>query len=555
MKKIQIILWLMVAISVEGQLKEKFDLEAYYQHLNGVILVSDEDSILFEGCYGTIDEKEKISTNTPFDIGSLTKQFTAAAILQLVSSDLIELKGSINEYLGRYASDRWKKITVHQLLNHTSGIPSLYQTEQGLDLFFPEKTPIELEKLITKFKDAKLLFSPGEEFNYNNSGYILLAAMIEEVSGLPYADYLKKNIFEKYDLKNTTFNHSDYFARPYYGYRRDMLEEAPIYDPAWYIGAGGVYSSANDLKKWIQIIQSEEFLTKELRVKYLSSRTNVGYGYGWQFSKNGRVEHDGGNDGSISFLSFDPRTKQSVIILTNRSYKGIHNLGKSSDIVRKWSEDIWSYLKGNEVDMLEKPVRTVQRSGNYQNETGEFVSIKTIDSVLELSSDNLAVSRLVPNTALNANTASELKMINIARYLQKKSFWKLAKYCDGEMKFISYSGIMSIGLRMIRKKVGKALSFTPYFVSDSYGLVRMHGTERILDLIIYFDGDGKVVGIFENEFFELEYPNSMIAYSLGNGRYYLDGIPYGEKSSELILNDNQLSFYQMDRKISLTSKK
>jgi CubicO group peptidase (beta-lactamase class C family) len=536
-----------------------FDREAAYQHLSGVVLVAKLDGeTIFEGCYGAANEKESNTLDTRFDIGSITKQFTAAAILQLVGTNQIKLDGFINDYLGDYASKSWKKVTVHQLLTHTSGIPSVYQTEQGLEIFLPEQTTISLKDLIAKFKDGRLLFSPGEEFSYSNSGYILLAAIIENISGQPYSQYLDNNIFKKYGLISTSYSSNQpNTALPYYNYRQDLLKTAPIYHPSWFVGAGGIYSTANDLAKWIQIISSNEFLSAELRIEFFKKHVKAGknfYGYGWQLTAGGLIEHDGGNAGFISFLIFDPKTKEYIIILSNRSFEDIHWMGKSSDKVRDWATSIWKSLRGSKIDLLPSFQRRVLLCESFEIENGATITLTPNDSILLVKVSGGSPSRIIPSTILSGRTEEEKKLLEIGRLLGKGKYWGLAKYCDGEMSFVCYSGLMAIGFNTLKKKVGGLELLVPYKVDSKQGLLRMKGLNGILDIIVYFDDQGEVKGIFEHGFYALDAPAEMIAYPIENKAFFLDGFPYGEHSAILRFRNKDLEIEQFDRVLTAKFK-
>lgn len=547
MEKLLTILLLGWSTMCHGQLKKLYDREASYQHFNGVVLIKQSDSTVLKTCYGTADRKKPIELNTRFDIGSLTKQFTAAAILQLVHEGKLKLNDPINKHLGSHASERWKKVTIHQLLTHTSGIPSLYQTEQGLEVFFPEETAIPLSDLIGRFKDAKLLFSPGEEFSYSNSGYILLAAIIEQLSVDTFEKYMVE-MFRRYGLENTSFLRDLNAASPFYGYRNDLLKSAPIYHMSWFKGAGGVYSTVEDLSKWVDIITSKEFLNEKLRNSFLKSHTNAGYGYGWQF-EDGHIQHDGGNAGFISFLSFDPASKDHVVLLTSRSFEDIRMFGKSADYVRGLVDKSWKAMNGEEVDVLPMIKTGRLTTGSYL--VGEVsIELKKNDTSLVVSADGTYPSRMIFNTPLDGKGEETLKMKEIARFLQKGKYWSLASHCDGEMKFVMYSGLMSVGMRMLKKQVGKVTQLIPYYVESGHGLLRMKGTKGILDLIVYFDEEGKIQGIFEHGNYEVDKQVEMLAYPIGNSLYYLDGLPYGEKSATIKILDDEIVFYQLDRSVT-----
>ncbi|MEQ8303514.1 MAG: serine hydrolase domain-containing protein [Cyclobacteriaceae bacterium] len=526
-----------------------FGREHAYQHFSGVVSIKSGTDLFFTQSYGTAGPNFENQLDTRFDIGSLSKQFTAAAILQLVQMGRLSLQDPINPLLGEFGSAKWKNVTVHQLLTHTSGIPSVYQTEQGLEIFYPQPAPIALSALIDKFRDGKTRFKPGEEFEYSNSGYILLAAIIEKVSGFTYFDYMEREVFDRHGLKNTSFIRNEKSASPFYGYRDDLLKSAPIYHPSWMIGAGGAYSTAGDLSKWIHTISSQGFLTPELQEVYLKSHTRQGYGYGWQINKAGFIEHDGGSAGFISFLSFDPKTNSEIIVLTNRSFEDIRYFGRSATYIRELVSKSWKIMQGKTVEILPVIQKHTAMDGTY-NLNGKGIEITSLsDSSIQVTATGMQPSRVILNSSLDGANPNEQKMIAIAKALEKRKYWKLAKYCDGEMTFVCYSGLMRIGMSAMRKQTGEITSMIPFAVADNHGLMRMKGEKGILELITYFDDDGMIQGIFENGFNDLDEEIPMIAYAAGDGNYWIDGIPYGEPSLDMLIDDNEIRFISLGREV------
>ena len=207
MKGLFITIALLSASWAFGQnLENLIQREIDYQHFSGCIQIKKEGQLIYERCAGYSDF-EKLKENRidlPFDIGSVSKQFTAAAILHLAESGQLEIDAPINRYLGRYASPEWEEVTVHHLLTHTSGIPSLFQSGQGIEAVMPSEDAISLGELISYFSEAELLFDPGEEYRYSNSGYVLLAAIIQNLSGSDYGDFMH-NMLAEYGLHQTTF--------------------------------------------------------------------------------------------------------------------------------------------------------------------------------------------------------------------------------------------------------------------------------------------------------------------------------------------------------------
>ncbi len=538
------------------KLQNFFSQEASYQRFSGVALVESNDSIVYKQTLGKATSSGNRNDNLRFEIGSITKQFTAAAILQLVQHEKLALSDNINLHLGSLSSKEWKKVTIHQLLTHTSGIPSIYQTEQGLEIFFPEEAAISLADLVNRFKDHSLLFSPGEEFSYSNSGYVLLAAVIEEKTGMTYHEYLEKNIFDKYGLESTSFTREGNTTEPFYEYRADLSKRAPIYHPSWSFGAGGAYSTVEDLARWAKLIQSDSFLTENLRKEFLKSHTRQGYGYGWQFDQNGRIQHDGGTAGYMSFLSIDPSQKTVVVLLTNQGFEDIHKYGKSARYLSDVLAKTWNILSNEEVEVLPEIVKTnFQKKRSYRLDDKIKIDFTPgTDTSVVISVDGSLVTRILPSTPLKASAVLEEKMLAIGERLHNSDYWKLAKYCDGEMKFVCYSGLMRIGMKMMKKQTGKITETVPYFAAENHGLIRMIGEDGTLDMIVYFNDANEVQGIFEYASISGIAGGEMIAYPIGENRFFVDGHPYGEPSCEITIQANKLTISQLGREVVATEQ-
>src|ERR1041385_1040776 len=162
-----------------------------YRQFNGAVLVAENGKVIFKKGYGMANMEWNIpvETDTKFRLGSITKQFTSMLIMQLVQEGKIKLDGKLTDYLTDYRKDTGDRITIHQLLNHTSGIPSY----TGLPNFFQDisRNPYTVSDFVKKYASGDLEFEPGTKWNYNNSGYFLLGAIIERVSGKTYEQVLK----------------------------------------------------------------------------------------------------------------------------------------------------------------------------------------------------------------------------------------------------------------------------------------------------------------------------------------------------------------------------
>jgi CubicO group peptidase (beta-lactamase class C family) len=290
----------------------------------GAVLVARNDEILLSQGYGWSDRDKQIP-NTPqtkYRLGSITKQFTAMAVL------LLQTQGQLNvqELICRYISecpDPWQEITIHHLLTHMSGIPDLTEFP---DFETFKATPSPPMQTIARFKDKPLDYQPGKKWSYSNSGYVLLGYIIEQVSGQSYEQFLQQNIFDPLQMTNTGYDHGDgSLATGYTG--MDSHWEKPDYiDMTLPFAAGGLYSTVEDLYRWDQALYTEQLLSQEsLDLMFTphakTAAFGLGYGYGWfvgRMNQHQAVSHGGGIDGFITEIRRYLDDEVTIIILSNR---------------------------------------------------------------------------------------------------------------------------------------------------------------------------------------------------------------------------------------------
>ena len=182
--------------TVEEKLDQYLNAADTVLQFNGTALVAKGGKVIFAKGYGIADREKKIpnTVDTKFLIGSITKQFTATAIMQLVADKKLDIDNPISTYLTDYPKSTGDKITIRHLLTHTSGIQNFTDLPAYQGMRDKSMTP---QQVVAQFKDLSLDFEPGTKFNYSNSGYILLGLVIEKVSGEPYAQYLQKHILTR----------------------------------------------------------------------------------------------------------------------------------------------------------------------------------------------------------------------------------------------------------------------------------------------------------------------------------------------------------------------
>ena len=292
-------------------------------------LVAQDGKILFEKAYGLADRRQEVpvTLQTKFRIGSITKQFTAAAILKLQEEGKLKVGDNLSKYLPDFP--RGNEVTLRHLLTHTSGIHS-YTSKPD----FMEKVtkPIKPEDLIESFKHDPYDFNPGREWRYNNSGFFLLGYLVEKVSGLSYADFLQQNFFTPLGMTNTGVHRSDLpldHEAHGYSYASGRLDEAVNWDMSHAGGAGAIYSTVEDLYRWNEALFNGKVLSDAslkaalTPVKTLENAqepSTNGYGYGLGLSElrgTREVSHGGGLNGFSSFLLRLPGHRFTAVVLAN----------------------------------------------------------------------------------------------------------------------------------------------------------------------------------------------------------------------------------------------
>lgn len=312
------------AQKIDALLKNYYD----YGQFNGSVLVADKGKVIYKKGFGMANMEWEIPNqpDTKFRIGSVTKQFTAALILQLVEEGKIKLDGKLGDYLPDYRKDTGSKVTVHQLLNHTSGIPSY----TGQPDFFANvsRNPYKPADFVKKFASGELEFEPGTKFSYNNSGYFLLGAIVEKVTGKSYETVLKERIFEPLGMTNTGYdNHAPLIQKRASGYQKtpEGYINAAYLDMSLPYAAGSIYSTVEDLYKWDQALYENKILSADSKTKmFTPGLSNYGYGFGIADRPIGKtdqktkvIQHSGGINGFNSLLTRLVDKQQTIILLDN----------------------------------------------------------------------------------------------------------------------------------------------------------------------------------------------------------------------------------------------
>jgi len=313
--------------------------EAYLQvhvdnhDFSGSVLMARDGKILFSKAYGFANREWDVP-NTPqtkFRLGSITKQFTAMAIMQLQEKGLLSVSDPFSKYAPEFPNG--DRFTIHHLLTHTSGVFSITSLPDFRKLMIE---PLSMEEIFSKFQDRPLEFEPGSQFKYSNSGYIMLGHVIEVVTGESYAEYLRKNIFAPLGMADTGYDDFiEVIKNRASGYSYSRIDgkftNAPYIDMHIPHGAGALYSTVEDLYTWDRALYTEKLVSTESLKTIFTPNLN-GYGYGWGIvDNNGRKihAHNGGIQGFVSHISRYPGEKAVLIILSNLVTSPLQDIGRN----------------------------------------------------------------------------------------------------------------------------------------------------------------------------------------------------------------------------------
>ncbi|MDQ6787728.1 MAG: serine hydrolase [Acidobacteriota bacterium] len=305
---------------ITAKVDEYMNAAVHVDGFSGSILVARDGQPVVSKGYGMANVELDVpnSPQTVFRLGSVTKQFTAMAIMMLQERG----KLNVNDPACKYLSDcpaAWQPITVKNLLTHTAGVPNY----TGFPDFAKTAVlPTTNAAMIAQLKDKPLEFAPGEKFAYSNSGYYLLGAIIERASGKSYADFLQENIFTPLGMKQTGYDVSARIIKNRAaGYARQGGEivNAAYMDMTIPYAAGAMYSTTGDLLLWDQALYTEKLVSrKTLDEIFTPFKSN--YGYGWSISKKfdrQEISHGGGIYGFATEIDRFPADKVTVVVLSN----------------------------------------------------------------------------------------------------------------------------------------------------------------------------------------------------------------------------------------------
>ncbi len=315
--------------------KDKLDkiMKAYHRYnmFDGSVLVAEEGKIIYKAAFGLANREWNISntTDTKFMIGSVSKPFTAVLMLIQVQKGLISLDKTISDYLPEFNNKPAAKVTIRQLLSHTSGM----QNYDIIKDFFPKisRQNFTREAYVKLYMDSALAFEPGTRYSYSSWGYFTLGCIMERATGKAYAQLMKEDIFDKLSMSNSgSYLHTQIVNKRATGYDYSFggYTSSDFRDQSNTMGTGDLYSTVEDIFKFHVALGNNTLLNKQLTAEMFAPGIRPAqYGYGWfnkmfKYTSTDSVAsnfHLGMTEGFLSFVVRIPSTNSLIVILCNSS--------------------------------------------------------------------------------------------------------------------------------------------------------------------------------------------------------------------------------------------
>lgn len=415
---------------------------------SGVVLLTEKDSAIYRKAFGysnkTFDIKNTISTR--FNLASISKEIVVTAVIKLASEGKIKLSSPISKYIGNELGELGKSITVRQLLCHTSGLPR--------EVEFSKCDNLTLKDFMGRIKNLKLLFDPGEKYGYSNAGYIVLGRIVEVVSGIEYSKYIENAILGPLKMGNTGFTNGEKVIKNLstgYYLGRDGISigersrQLGIYPP------GGMYSTADDLIKFVNGLRYNKLFSSEWRdsifTSHIGIEKNQFSGYGFDIVLNGDKKYylaAGSAEGNKNALLIDSANWDIIIIFSNDGDTPVFDILK--DLLKIKSGQI---PEGPKICKVNDPAY-------YKNFIGEY-DFSNTPIASKMDQKNYIISFLFENghfflfdpsdNSANQLCENENKKLKLSFTDEMNIWFNTSKENEYEM-YISWNSVISKGIKI-----------------------------------------------------------------------------------------------------------
>ena len=559
-----------------------FESYSYHNRFIGSVLISKDNHILYQKSFGyaNVDERKKNTEKSIFSIASLTKSLTAVGVMKLVEDGNLTLETPISTYFPDFMPDFSKEITIQHLLNNSSGIEAnIGRTDDNGNGLMPEETPITFNELLEKFKDSKLKFEPGTGYDYNNFGYLLLANIIELVSGQSYANFMEQAVFKPAGMKNTSiafFNSLNQKAQPYLGLGMTEFKKfnSPFHS-SWLKGAADMNSTTVDLFKFMQALDNGTLLKPASANKLYTSTQAMGVnemasGLGWVIDKKGDEKwlyNSGLLPGYASVMGTLLEKNIKIIILSNATSVNpvIDEFQGEVTFVPEITDKIISLFQGKSIENLPIPKKikntsivNVTKVYHLDDKHALFLKKEGNTYTLETAGNEpWSVFTYTFSRNANENDSFSETALFFANAMSTQNFEGLINYANDQMK--GFLGTEE-GLGQLKgmwsnflQHAGKFISYNIYKIDgdDIKNVhIRFHFETVDIGIVLSLNTNHKIQGMFMDDSVKTNHINTVKLIPISENEFFINGHQNGgmqdlkitASNKGLILTDGSISF-------------
>ena len=559
-----------------------FESYSYHNRFIGSVLISKDNHIIYQKSFGyaNVDEHKKNTEKSIFSIASLTKSLTAVGVMKLVEDGNLTLDTTISTYFPDFMPDFSKEITIQHLLNNSSGIEAnIGRTDDNGNGLMPEETAITFNEVLEKFKDSKLKFEPGTGYDYNNFGYLLLANIIEIVSGQSYANFMEQAVFKPAGMKNTSiafFNSLNQKAQPYLGLGMTEFKKfnSPFHS-SWLKGAAYMNSTTIDLFKFMQALDNGTLLKPTSANKLYTSTQAMGVnemasGLGWVIDKKGDEKwlyNSGLLPGYASVMGTLSEKNIKIIILSNATSVNpvIDEFQGEVTFVPEITDKIISLFQGKSIENLPIPKKIkntsiVNVTKEYQLDDKHSLFLKKEGNTYTLETagnEPWSVFTYTFSRNANENDSFSETALFFANAMSTQNFEGLINYANDQMK--GFLGTEE-GLGQLKgmwsnflQHAGKFISYNIYKIDgdDIKNVhIRFHFETVDIGIVLSLNTNHKIQGMFMDDSVKTNHINTVKLIPISENEFFINGHQNGgmqdlkitASNKGLILTDGSISF-------------
>ena len=530
-----------------------FESYAHYNRFVGSVLISENNTIIYQQSFGYADivDKKKNTKNSIFSIASLTKSLTAVGIMRLVEDGKLTLEAPISIYFPDFMPDYSKDITIQHLLNNSSGMEAnIGRKDDSGNGLMPEVSSITLDELLEKFKASKLKFEPGTGYEYNNFGYLLLANIIEKVSGQSYADYMEQAVFKPANMKNTAvaaFKPNHQKAQPCLGLGMNEFQNfSSPFHPSWLQGAADINSTTFDLFKFMQALENGTLLKVESKSKLYNVTQAMGVnamlsGLGWvieQKEDEKWIYNNGLLPGYASVMGSLPERDIKIIVLSNATSVNpvLEEFQGEVTFVPEITDKIISLFQGKPVENLPLPIKNkniTDFTNTYQLDDEHALVLKKRESTYSLETagkEPWSVFTYAFSKDVNDNTEACETALFFAKAWSTQQFEGLSDYGNEQMKgFLGTQQGQDQLKGMWANFINHAGEFKAYNIYNIEGEevknihIRFHFETVDIGMVISVNAANKIQGMFMDDAVKTSHVTKVVLVPVGGNKFFVDG--------------------------------